>query len=124
MFFSRHYKYVHLFFSCLAIFSLCLILELDEGNASTLVKFEYQTSSSKNEQVVEKTNNDFLSLLYKVRQPSELEIMFMLKFDQVGGGGAGVMMMMMTIMMLMITMMMLLMMMRCFPKPFFQDNNS
>ena len=31
-------------------------LELNEGNASTFAKFEYERSSSKNERVFEKTN--------------------------------------------------------------------
>ena len=33
-----------------------LILERDEGNVSTLVKFKYQSSSSKNKWVFDKTN--------------------------------------------------------------------
>ena len=63
-----------LFFKCsLNRRAVTLILELDEGNVSTLVKFVYQSSSFK---------YDFPSPLYKVRRPSDLEVKFMLKCDQ------------------------------------------
>ena len=63
-----------------------LILKLNEGIVSNLVKFEYQRSSSQIKQFLkERKKHDFLSPLYKVRQHSELEVEFMLKYDQAGG---------------------------------------
>ena len=38
-------------------------LELDEGNASTFAKFEYERSSSKTERVFEKNEHGFLFFL-------------------------------------------------------------
>ena len=54
------------FFKCsLNKRAVALILELDKGNISTLVKFEYQNSSSKNELGFEKTNMIFHLLFTK-----------------------------------------------------------
>ena len=46
--------YVRFFKDSLNMRTVTPILELDESNASTLVKFKYQSSSSKNKQVFEK----------------------------------------------------------------------
>ena len=40
-------------------------LELDEGNASTFAKFEYDRSSSKTDQVFEENKHDFLFFFFR-----------------------------------------------------------
>ena len=58
--------------------SFCFVKDsLNERNVSTFAKFEYERSSSKTEQVFDKTN--MISCFF---QPSGLEVNFMLKCDQ------------------------------------------
>ena len=59
-------------------------LELDEGNVSTFAKVEYERCSSKMEWVFEKNKQNLPFPFYKVRQPSELEVDFMLKIITLG----------------------------------------
>ena len=62
-----------------------MILELNEGSASTLVKFEYQYNSSKIHKSFEKKQFPTFSIQRKT--PLELEVKFMFKSDQLGGKG-------------------------------------
>ena len=64
-------------------------LEFDEGYVSTFAKFKYERGSSKVEHIFEKTNTISHFPFYKVRQPSKLEVRFMLKCCQLGGKGRG-----------------------------------
>ena len=57
--------YVHFLKCSLHKRAVTLILELNEGNVSTLVNFEDQSTSSKNLRVFEKTNMIFCLLFTK-----------------------------------------------------------
>ena len=59
-------------------------LELGEGNVSIFAKFKYERGSSKTGCVFEKNKHNFPFPFYKVRQPSQLEVKFMLKIITLG----------------------------------------
>ena len=62
------------------------MLELQQVNVSTLVKFKYKSLALKlNEPLTNK--NYFQCPLYKVRQPSKLKVRFILRCDQYGERG-------------------------------------
>ena len=65
---------------------MTFILEHDEGNVSSRLSLNIRYVAIK-WMSLWKNKQDFLSHLYKVRQPSELEVKFILKCDQLWGKG-------------------------------------
>ena len=63
-------SYVHFFEDSFNRRAVTPILELNEGNISTLAMFQYERGSSKIKQVFGEKKHDFQFLFYKVRQLS------------------------------------------------------